>query len=144
MKEEAETNVIFLRSFIKCFVLQYSYMYEMALPRKIPKGLLSWRRKHQIPISKHHQCAFVIRTGDSGTAGRHRTKQMVAYPVKPSGRSKEKRGENCPYWAGVPGAFCFNEGCGFFPFTIEFKWVTSISIVLPIWNRRQMSTSSWS
>lgn len=71
MKEEAETSVIFLKSFVKCFIQEKNIKY--------------------MAISKHHRCAFVVRIGDTVTAGSHLKKQVVASSINLWGEVKRER-----------------------------------------------------
>lgn len=96
MKEEAETSVIFLKSPVKCFIQEENI-------------------KH-MAISEHQQCAFVVRTGDSVTAGSHLEKQIVVYSVNLRGEVKREK-RSLPHWVRVPWAFCINKAIGFVLFT---------------------------
>lgn len=103
-----------------------------------PKGLtrLSRRRSSTWHL-KTPPMYSVIRTRDSVTAGSHLKEQIVAYPRKPSGKSKERESEdNYPHWIRGTGAFCINNICAFFQPLYEFKWVSPISLTLPDWKMR--------
>lgn len=95
VKGEAETSAMISKSLIKCFIQEKNIKY--------------------VAISKHHGCVSVIRIGDAATAGSH-LRNQIAYPVKASGRSKE-RDDTCPRCARGPWAFCSNKGRGCLPST---------------------------
>lgn len=105
------------------------------LSRMIPKGFLNWAGEDQAHgISKHLQCTLAIRTRDSVAAGSHLKEQIVAYPRKPSGKSKEReREDNYPPWIRGAGASCINNSRAFFHPPYEFKWASPLSLTLPDW-----------
>lgn len=112
----------------------------------IPKGFLDWAGEDQAQgISKHLQCTLAIRTRDSVAAGSHLKEQIVAYPRKPSGKSKEREPEdNYPPWIRGAGACCINSRAfSAHHMNLSERLLSASLSLFKKWGQRMCKVASW-